>query len=264
MSWPWASPEATRRGLADRVKRRHPGPEVQRRLYEVAFRRVLARLEAAEPSRWVLKGGVALLLRLDPNRTSDDIDIAYLDAAGQHGVALAALERALALDLGDHSSLVVLRAGPEQRYSGLDETTPLRVEARIGGRRWVEFGIDLGYTEDSTPTEPVLPREDLTGLAPGTSLAQSARSSAHRCGAWRPETGTTATRGPLARSWAPARTDSHADASGARRLPAPGARAHRGAWTANCTSSHSGLQAPSNEVSWTLRSAGSRWARPWS
>jgi hypothetical protein len=98
MSWPWASPEATRRGLADRVKRRHPGPEVQRRLYEVAFRRVL--------------------------------------------------------DLGDHFSFVVLRAGPEQRYAGLDETTPLRVEARIGGRRWVEFGIDLGYTEDSTPTEP--------------------------------------------------------------------------------------------------------------
>jgi hypothetical protein len=165
MSWPWASPEATRRGLADRVKLRHPGPEIQLRLYEVAFRRVLARLEAAKPGRWVLKGGVALLLRLDPNRTSDDIDIAYLDAAGQHGVALAALERALTLDLGDHFSFAVRPGERDQGDAGIDETIPLRVEARIGGRRWVEFGIDLGYTEGGTPTESLLPRENLTGLA---------------------------------------------------------------------------------------------------
>lgn len=77
MSWPWASPEATRTGIAQRVKARHPPAEIQLRLYEVAFRRLLARLEVAAPGRWVLKGGVALLLRLDPSRTSNDIDIAY-------------------------------------------------------------------------------------------------------------------------------------------------------------------------------------------
>ena len=113
----------------------------------------------------VLKGGVALLLRLDPNRTSDDIDIAsYLDAAGEHGVALAALERALALDLGDHFSFAVRPGERDPRDAGLDETIPLLVEARIGGRRWVEFGIDLGYT-DAAPDGVAAARENLTGLA---------------------------------------------------------------------------------------------------
>lgn len=122
MSWPWASPEATRRAGGPR-QAPSPGSRGPGRLYEVAFRRVLARLEAAEPGRWVLKGGVALL-RLDPNRTSDDIDIAYLDAAGQQGVALAAPERALALDLGDHFSFVVLRAGPDSVRPGSTRPRP--------------------------------------------------------------------------------------------------------------------------------------------
>jgi len=51
---------------------------------EVAYRRLLARLFAARPDGWVVKGGVALLLRLDPNRTSNDIDITYIDEAGEH------------------------------------------------------------------------------------------------------------------------------------------------------------------------------------
>jgi hypothetical protein len=76
-----------------------------------------------------------------------------------------ALERALAQDLGDHFSFAVRPGERDQRDAGLDETIPLRVEARIGGRRWVEFGIDLGYTEGGTPTESLLPRENLTGLA---------------------------------------------------------------------------------------------------
>lgn len=162
MSWPWETPEGTRKGLTARLKSRHSGSELQRRQYEVAFRRALARLEAAEPGRWVLKGGVALLLRLDPNRTSDDIDIAYLDAVGQHAVALAALERALSLDLDDHFSFIVRPATRSE--PDLDEAIPLRVEAHIGGRKWLEFGIDLGYADEIVPTEPLSAREDLTGL----------------------------------------------------------------------------------------------------
>lgn len=47
------------------------------------------------------EGGVSLLLRLDPNRTSDDIDLTYVHAAGEHAIAIEALERAFAVDLDD-------------------------------------------------------------------------------------------------------------------------------------------------------------------
>lgn len=78
MSWPWRSPQATRRALTDRVKARRPQHERQRRLREIAYRPLLARLFETQPDRWVVRGGAALLLRLDPNRTSNDIDLAYV------------------------------------------------------------------------------------------------------------------------------------------------------------------------------------------
>jgi Nucleotidyl transferase AbiEii toxin, Type IV TA system len=73
----------------------------QQRLREVAYRRLLARLFETQPDRWVVKGGAALLLRLDPNRTSNDIDLAYVVEAGEHGAALEALAEAAAYDAGD-------------------------------------------------------------------------------------------------------------------------------------------------------------------
>jgi hypothetical protein len=96
VTWPWRSPQATRQALTDRVRARHPQHERQRRLREVAYRRLLARLFEAQPDRWVVKGGAALLLRLDPNRTSNDIDLAYVADGGEHAMALAALAEAAA------------------------------------------------------------------------------------------------------------------------------------------------------------------------
>ncbi len=101
MSWPWRSPEATRRALSDRVAARYEPEQRQRRLREVAYRRLLFRLFRAQPERWVVKGGAALLLRLDPNRTSNDIDLVYVQEAGEHAVALRALCEAASYDAGD-------------------------------------------------------------------------------------------------------------------------------------------------------------------
>ena len=78
MTWPWRSPEATRQALTAKTRARHPQELRGQRLREIAYRRLLARIFATQPERWVVKGGVALLLRLDPNRTSNDIDLAYV------------------------------------------------------------------------------------------------------------------------------------------------------------------------------------------
>ena len=78
MSWPWRSPEATRQALTAKIRARHSQGLRGQRLRQVAYRRLLARIFATQPERWVVKGGVALLLRLDPNRASNDIDLAYV------------------------------------------------------------------------------------------------------------------------------------------------------------------------------------------
>ena len=163
MTWPWASPEATRTGISQRVKSRHPPGEIQLRLYEVAFRRLLARLEVAAPGRWVLKGGVALLFRLDPSRTSNDMDIAYRAAEGALGEALTALEQAFAVDLDDFFTFH-LAAEPAEEAQDADGTLPLRVDALIGAHPWVTFGVDLGVANDTVATDPVKAQAILTGL----------------------------------------------------------------------------------------------------
>jgi Nucleotidyl transferase AbiEii toxin, Type IV TA system len=145
------------------MRNRHPPHEIQLRLYEIAFRRLIARLETASPGGWVIKGGVALLLRLDPNRTSDDIDLAYIDAAGSHAVAFEALEKAFAVDLGDFFTFVVQPF--ESTDIDEDGTLPLRVEAQIGTTTWLTFGIDLGFSADDLPTQTLHVRRDLTGLS---------------------------------------------------------------------------------------------------
>jgi nucleotidyltransferase AbiEii toxin of type IV toxin-antitoxin system len=82
VTWPWRSPQATRSALSAKVKARRRPELRQQRMREIAYRRLLARLFATQPEQRVVKGGAALLLRLDPNRTSNDIDLAYLAQAG--------------------------------------------------------------------------------------------------------------------------------------------------------------------------------------
>lgn len=141
MSWPWRSPEATRQALAAKTRARHPQGLRGRRLREIAYRRLLARIFATQPERWVVKGGVALLLRLDPNRTSNDIDLAYVAQAGEHAVALEALVEAAAHDLGDFFEFEIRR----DQIEDVDPDHPLQravsvpVLARIGATTFAEF-----------------------------------------------------------------------------------------------------------------------------
>ena len=163
MSWPWDSPQGTRQGIRDRLRQRYDAAEIPLRMYEVAFRRLLVRLETADPGKWVVKGGVALLLRLDPNRTSDDIDLTYLHAAGEHEIALEALERAFTVELDDFFRYEF--ASPPSPVDRADaDTFEVRVRALIGNSPWLEFGVDLGRPAIDVPSDALAPRSVLTGL----------------------------------------------------------------------------------------------------
>jgi hypothetical protein len=74
----YATPQALRAALEDRLRNRSTdtGVSLDRLRRRVLFERVVARLEVAEPGRWVLKGGMALEVRLrDDARLTKDIDL---------------------------------------------------------------------------------------------------------------------------------------------------------------------------------------------
>lgn len=156
----YTTPAALDRAVAERVRQRYPPGEVAARRNEVAYRRLVARLFALSPDGWVLRGGYAMILRLDPNRTSNDIDVAYVHAAGEHAVALRELERAMQLDLVDFFAFEVVRVG---------EATPERarritVRCRLGAREFATFRVDLAAPEADVPTERLVELPPLVGV----------------------------------------------------------------------------------------------------
>mgnify|MGYP002388791506 FL=1 len=73
----------------------------------VVFDRLLARLLEGEPEAWILKGGLALQLRLqDRARTTRDID---LHTRERTEIALDLLVSSALIDLGDYFRFEVAR-----------------------------------------------------------------------------------------------------------------------------------------------------------
>jgi hypothetical protein len=163
VSWPWRSPEATRRALSDLVKGRYPAAERPRRLTEIAYRRLLFRLFDSQPDRWVVKGGAALLLRLDPNRTSNDIDLAYVHEAGEHAVALQALREAVRHDADDFFLFEIASGHIVDADHPLERAFSVPVVARIGEKEFARFSIDLALPRDDVEWEWIEARTAVTG-----------------------------------------------------------------------------------------------------
>lgn len=98
---------AFRRALKDRLRAGslQTGMPLTRLRKMVAFDRYLARLVKNQPGQWVLKGGLALQLRLGAgSRTTKDIDVLLMD--GGQDISMA-LRRAGAVELVDWFSFEV-------------------------------------------------------------------------------------------------------------------------------------------------------------
>lgn len=115
---------------------------------ELAYRRLLARLAEAQPGGWFLKGGLALQFRLDPSRSTLDIDIGLLGGL-ETAEAEAALRQAVALDLGDRFAFEV----GQPRQSSDDHALTVPITAYIGAQRFEQFRVDLAPPRGDTPTE---------------------------------------------------------------------------------------------------------------
>ena len=115
---------------------------------ELAYRRLLARLATAQPGGWFLKGGLALQFRLDPSRSTLDIDIGLLGGL-ETAEAEAALRQAVAIDLGDRFAFEIGRP----RQSSDDHALTVPITAYIGAQRFEQFRVDLAPPRGDTPTE---------------------------------------------------------------------------------------------------------------
>lgn len=158
---------AFRRALEDRLlaQSRESGLALVRLRKLVAFDRLLARLATAQPEQWLLKGGVALKLRLGSlARTTRDMDLLL---ALPHSAVYAALAHAARLELGDWFEFTVAPA--RGRLPGIGEGgLRFPVTALLDGRVFESFHIDVGSGD------PVIEPPDILMMPPLLAFASIA------------------------------------------------------------------------------------------
>lgn len=155
--------------LLDRAK--HNDEDLQRLRRRVAFDRLLARLFSGDAAvrGWVLKGGYALELRFRHARTTRDLDLTVAGVGTDSGgVPIAELRnhvvRAALIRLPDFFVFEVGNATLE-----LDQAPEggarFPVDARLDGRSFVKFHIDLGSGDAVLEPVDEIAGEDWLGFA---------------------------------------------------------------------------------------------------
>lgn len=142
----YTNSSAFRRALEDRLRTQSlkTGAPLVRLRKMVAFDRLLARLIAVQADAWVLKGGLALQLRLgDRARTTKDID---LHARVEQQSIYDTLINASALELGDWFQFEVAQSdtlSPDQVGGAIR----FDVQALLDGRPFEKFHVDIGASD---------------------------------------------------------------------------------------------------------------------
>jgi hypothetical protein len=156
------TPQALRIALEQRLLNRSRASKVSldRLRRRVVFERVVARLQAAEPGQWVLKGGMALEVRLqDAARLTKDIDLGLraedVEPTGLHDRLVQALGR------DPYADRFVLRAGPVARLmedGGGTVTLRSGIAADLAGKPFGRVQLDIsprGHELEQTDVVPL-------------------------------------------------------------------------------------------------------------
>ena len=146
------------------------GISLDRLRRRVIFERVVARLETAEPRQWVLKGGMALEVRLrDDARLTKDIDMGLRSAISEAGELQERLVEAMSAD--PFTDRFVITVGPVSRLmeDGAGHVTwRAKVAAKLAGRPFggVQLDVSPAPTNSNRPTlclcRTLLPSRALT------------------------------------------------------------------------------------------------------
>ncbi|MGH8775066.1 MAG: nucleotidyl transferase AbiEii/AbiGii toxin family protein [Jiangellaceae bacterium] len=225
-----------------------------------SFERIVARLEAAEPGRWVLKGGMALEVRLrDDARLTKDIDLGLReDVAGAADLHERLID-ALTADLdGDGFELAPGSPAPLREDGGGHLTLRLKVAAGLAGRPFGAIQLDVSpraYELDATDVVTLPNMLDIAGVpAPLVEIVQIHRHSAEKLHAMLRDFGDRQNSrvrdlvDPAAVAAATRQVWAERDGVGpprSRHSPSPGPTVTNGSPTTTCTRSRSPPHWPS-------------------
>lgn len=161
-----SSPQAFRRSLGDRIKRKAQGgsrnPQQLQRQF--LLQRFLARVFAEPTGSWVLKGGTSLLIRLPDARHSQDIDLLHTTSSIEE--AIAELQTLVSRDIGDPLAFVL---GSPTAMSGGVAGVQVPVTVYLGATQFERFPIDLStdlHTVAHVEHVRPAPVVDIPGLSP--------------------------------------------------------------------------------------------------
>ena len=168
----YETPEAFRTALEDRLKTRsrEGGPGLDRLRRRVLFERIVARLQSAEPGLWVIKGGMALEVRLrDDARLTKDLDLG-LRADVHEGADLE--DRLIeALSVDSDGDRFVLSVGSVKRLMEDDDgraTWRAQIAATLAGRVFGGVQVDISpraHELDATDLLPLPNSLEFAGVA---------------------------------------------------------------------------------------------------
>jgi len=147
--------------------------DLQRLRRQVAFDRFLARLFPKGPKGtypWVLKGGYAMELRIRSARTTKDIDLTLHDGtrlakdpSERRKQLRAMLQEAASIQLNDYFEFLIGEA--HEKLDGAPEGGSRHpVEARMDGREFARFHVDVGIGDEVLEPLDVVEGRDWLGF----------------------------------------------------------------------------------------------------
>lgn len=173
MTRPYANAAAFRQALEARLRNvaQVRGVQIQGLRLKVAIERLLARLFHEPDPPWLLKGGYAMELRFRPKaRTTRDVDLTLSDAVEPGAITerLAEVHEALMAaagrDLTDFFEFTIPPARSELTAAP-DGGGVFSVVAKVAGREFARFHIDIGFGDAALGTPDRLPGDDLLAFA---------------------------------------------------------------------------------------------------
>ena len=140
----YATAAAFRTALEQRLRTlsQETGAPIMRLRKLVVFDRLMARLIAVAPDRWILKGAVAIHFRVGPQfRTTKDMDLVRQDS---EEAATADFLPVQSVGLGDYFTFVIERTG---QLDSVTETAAVRYHAtaQLAGRTFEDVTVDVGF-----------------------------------------------------------------------------------------------------------------------
>jgi hypothetical protein len=168
----YATAGAFRTALEARLneRARRDGVDLHRLRRQVAFDRLLARMfDSSQPVRdgWVLKGGYALEMRFHMARSTKDLDLTVRSAPGNAGDSTSLRERlqlAASIELPDFFTFNLGEAMAELNQAP-EGGARFPVDARLDGRTFAKFHVDLGVGDEVLEPLERVEGEDWLGFA---------------------------------------------------------------------------------------------------